>query len=115
MLWTTKSYAEANHNPVAMINGPDRFTVRSGEYFSLDADGSWDPDGDSISFLWFQYTEIGNVLVPSGTSPYLYNRHSMLAPDVTSPQTAHFVVKVTDKGTPAMSSYRRVIVTIIPK
>ena len=115
MLWTTKPYAEANHNPVAMINGPDRFTVRSGEYFSLDADGSWDPDGDSISFLWFQYTEIGNVFVPSGTSPYLYNRHSMLAPDVTSPQTAHFVVKVTDKGTPAMSSYRRVIVTIIPK
>jgi hypothetical protein len=35
-------------------------------------------------------------------------------PKVESRQTVHFILKVTDKGTPALSSYRRVIVTIVP-
>jgi hypothetical protein len=36
------------------------------------------------------------------------------APVVTKTQTAHFIVKVTDKGTPPLTRYGRVIVTIEP-
>jgi len=36
------------------------------------------------------------------------------APVVTKPETAHFIVAVTDKGTPPLTRYKRVIVTILP-
>lgn len=33
------------------------------------------------------------------------------APVVSKAETAHFIVQVTDKGSPALTRYRRVIVT----
>ncbi|MGH9535750.1 MAG: hypothetical protein ACRD2E_12935 [Terriglobales bacterium] len=30
------------------------------------------------------------------------------------PETVHFILRVTDKGTPPLSRYRRVIVTVTP-
>lgn len=117
MDWCSKGYAEANHPPVAKVNGPDHFTVKSGDIFKLDADGSLDPDGDALSYLWFQYSEAGTYKgnVSFGMlAENLYNVHTLKAPDVDKPQTAHFILKVTDKGTPALSRYKRVIVTITP-
>jgi hypothetical protein len=118
MDWCTKSFEEANHPPVAKTNGQGQFTVKSGDIFKLDADGSYDPDGDNLSYWWFQYPETGSYkkIVSFGfLSENLYNVHTIKAPEVTSPQTVHFILKVTDKGTPQLSRYKRVIVTIIPK
>jgi len=118
MDWCTMSYEDANHPPVPKINSPEQFTVRSGEIFKLDADGSYDPDGDALSYLWFQYPEAGTYKgsVRFGNlAENLYNVHTITAPRVDSPQTVHFILKVTDKGTPALSRYKRVIVTIVPK
>jgi hypothetical protein len=111
------SYEEANHPPVAVVNGPEQFTVKSGETFKLDADGTWDPDGDGLSYRWFQYPEAGTYegIVSFGSlADNLYNVHTIVAPKVDSPKTVHFILKVTDKGTPALSRYKRVIVTIVP-
>lgn len=117
MDWCVMSYEEANHPPVAVVNGPEQFTVKSGEIFKLDADGTYDPDVDGLSYLWFQYPEAGTYpqIVSFGSlADNLYNVHTIVAPKVSSPQTAHFILKVTDKGTPALSRYKRVIVTIEP-
>ena len=35
-------------------------------------------------------------------------------PEVEQTEIAHFIVKVTDKGTPSLTRYERVIVTIEP-
>jgi hypothetical protein len=118
MDWCTKSFEDANHPPVAVVNGPDQFSVKSGDFFKLDADGTYDPDEDNLSYWWFQYPEAGTYkgIVSFGMySQNLYNIHTIKAPEVTSPQTVHFILKVTDKGKPQLSRYRRVIVTIIPK
>jgi len=118
MDWCTMSFEAANHPPVPKINGPEQFTVKSGEVFKLDADGSYDPDGDALSYLWFQYPEAGTYkgIVRFGNlAENLYNVHTITAPPVDSPQTVHFILKLTDKGTPALSRYKRVIVTINPK
>lgn len=118
MDWCTKSFEEANHPPVAIVNQPVEFTVKSGEIFKLDADGSYDPDGDNLSYWWFQYPEAGTYKGMVNFEPFsenLYNIHTIKAPEVSSPQMVHFILKVTDKGTPALSRYKRVIVTIIPK
>jgi len=118
MDWCVKPYEDANHPPVAMVNQPEEFTVKSGDIFKLDADGSYDPDGDNLSYWWFQYPEAGTykgIVNFMFYSENLYNVHTIKAPEVTSPQTVHFILKVTDKGTPALSRYKRVIVTITPK
>ena len=117
MDWTTKSFSEANHPPVVKLSHPAEFTVKSGQYFRLDADGTTDPDGDSLSYFWFQYPELGTYRerVSFGSfAPNMYNVHTIRAPEVTSPQTVHFIVKVTDKGAPPLTRYKRVIVTFVP-
>lgn len=115
MDWCLKSYENANHAPIATLNHSDRITVKSGKGFSLDASLSTDPDGDNLSFVWFHYPEAGSyaTVINPGTENLV--RHWVIAPEVKKTETAHFILRVTDKGHPALSQYRRVIVTIQPK
>jgi len=115
MDWTIKSYAEANHPPVPRLNHPDRLTVKSGQAINLDAYGSSDPDGNSISYLWFHYPEAGTYKEPLSTGgAENADRFNVTAPKVDKEVNAHFILKVTDKGSPALSRYKRVIVTVTP-
>lgn len=117
MLWTTKSYKECNHPPVPRLAYGERMVVKSGEQFHLSAAGTTDPDGDSLSYLWFQYPEAGTYKGVVNMGPYSPNLYDLpvTAPVVDSAVTIHFILKVTDKGTPALTRYRRVIVTVLPK
>jgi hypothetical protein len=115
MDWCTKSFEEANHNPIIVLSHPDVITVKSGQGFGLDAFNTTDPDGDSFSFLWFNYPEAGtykNFIKVEGTE----NAHGVyiIAPKVDKEVTAHFILKVTDRGEPQLASYKRVIVMIEP-
>jgi len=117
MDWCTKPYNEANHPPVPVLGHPDQITVKSGEVFILDASGTADPDGDNLSYLWFQYPEAGSYKKPIQIDPAenLYRIPYIKAPVVEKPETAHFILKVTDKGNPPLTRYKRVIVNILPK
>ena len=81
----------------------------------MSAAGTTDPDGDSLSYLWFNYAEAGTLKesIKINSAEDLYSVYVMV-PIVTEPETAHFILKVTDKGTPPLSRYKRVIVTILP-
>ena len=116
MDWCTMSYKEANHPPIPALAHPEEISVRSGETFCLDASGTTDPDGDNLSFVWFQYLEAGSYkkLIGINGASNLW-RLSVTAPEVARKETVHFILKVTDKGTPPLSRYKRVIVTIVPK
>lgn len=116
MNWCTESYREANHPPVPVLAHPEEMTVRSGEVFTMDASRSADPDGDNLSFVWFQYPEAGSYkepikIVGAENIPRVF----ITAPEVMKQETVHFILKVTDKGTPQLSRYKRVIVTILSK
>jgi hypothetical protein len=117
MDWCTKNYEECNHPPVPKLAIADSFSVKSGELFYLNADGTYDPDGDSMSYLWFQYKEAGTYPGTVSFRPYAANLYNLpvTAPQVTTPQTIHFILQVTDKGTPPLTRYKRVIVTVLPK
>ncbi len=115
MDWCVKPYAEANHPPVPVLDHPDQLTVSSGKEFSLDAGSSTDPDGDNLSFLWFHYPEAGSYKKRVDTSAENVHVVYVVAPEVTKKETLHFIVSVTDKGTPALTRYKRVIVTVLPK
>lgn len=116
LLWsTTPDYAKANHPPVPALAHPAEVTVKSGQRFLLDARGTTDPDGDSLSYWWMYYPEAGtyrgNIAIEG--APNIWHVH-FTAPKVEKPETAHFILRVTDKGTPTLTRYQRVIVTIVP-
>ena len=115
MDWCIQSFEEANHPPVPVLSHPERITVKTGENFTLDAFNSTDPDGDNLGFLWFHYPEAGSYKKPIPVNG-AENAHQayFTAPYVEKTETAHFIVRVTDKGYPALSRYKRVIVTIEP-
>ncbi len=116
MDWTVKPYDEANHPPVPALNHPERISVRSGGYFHLDARNSHDPDGDSLQFLWFNYPEVGSMPeqpVAINSAENMVRVH-VRAPEVEEEHELHFILKVTDRGTPRLTRYKRVIVTVTP-
>lgn len=116
MDWCFLSYEEANHPPIPVLSHSDQITVTSGDGFTLDAFESFDPDGDGFSFLWYNYPEAGSYkkLIKVNGAENVHLAY-FTAPEVDKEMTAHFIVKVTDKGVPQLSRYKRVIVTIVPK
>jgi hypothetical protein len=114
MDWCTQTFAEANHPPVVVVPS-NEIAVKSGEGFRVDASGSSDPDGDSLGFLWLHYPEAGSYREPIKL-PKAENLHTLhaVAPEVEKEETAHFILKVTDKGEPPLTKYKRVVVRILP-
>ena len=116
MDWCTNSFQDANHPPIAALGHSEQITVKSGDIFSLNASGTTDPDGDNLSYLWFQYPEAGSYkkLIKINSAENLY-KVNVIAPVVEKSETVHLILRVTDKGNPPLSRYKRVIVSIKPK
>jgi chitodextrinase/uncharacterized protein YdeI (BOF family) len=114
MDWCVQPYSGANHPPVANFVGALEQTVGSGTVVNLSAAGSTDPDGNSLSYNWYHYVE------PSGYKDALNIQNansqqaSFVAPTVTTNRTIHIILTVKDNGTPALSSYKRIVFTVVP-
>jgi len=116
MDWTIKSYKEANHPPLAVLKHTNLLTAKSGEKVKLSAEGSKDPDGNTLSYQWIYYAEPGSY---PGKEPLVFDANTSIdatftAPKVSKPETVHIILAVTDNGKPALTRYQRVIVTIFP-
>jgi hypothetical protein len=113
------TYEKANHNPVAAFNNNKskavvNLTVKAKETVRLSAEGTYDPDGNKVSYRWFNYKEAGNyngsINIKNDTSKKAY----FVAPKVKSPCAIHIILEVKDNGKPSLYSYRRVIANIKP-
>jgi hypothetical protein len=90
---------------------------------TLDAAGTRDPDGNGLKYSWFFYGEAGSG-IPA--RPVSVRRRADLEPRVAidnptaakvtvTPRVAgiaHVILAVEDDGSPTLTSYRRVILTI---
>ncbi|EXJ75326.1 uncharacterized protein A1O5_02022 [Cladophialophora psammophila CBS 110553] len=144
MQWTlTDARSKANHAPVAIVNtstpGPEPLLleVEAGTKVTLDASQSYDPDGDSLTFKWFQYREPTSSqspihwLVPDIELLPVGEDQKVVTITLPSPETSgvnivtgkalekgmvlHFILQVTDDGTPSLTAYKRVVVQITNK
>jgi hypothetical protein len=134
MDWTVRDFPHANHNPKVSVNGDDgkgpiRIDAEVGQPVTLDASRTSDPDGQKLHFTWFHYAEAGgtgtalaDVKIDNGeaavarVTPSAVCRPQWL-PDqqpCAGPGTAHLILAVTDEGSPKLTSYRRVILTVRP-
>lgn len=112
----TADYKKANHNPVLTLNGNTgkavaRGKIKAGEKVTLSAKGSNDPDGDSMHYKWFIYSEAGNL--DNTKLPELSDSNTIETtfdmPELNEEQSLHMILEVKDLGSPALFSYRRVI------
>ena len=120
MDWTIKPVAEANHPPTPVLASAARLTARPGERVALSARGTADPDGDALTYQWFYYAEPGSFAERGrpGESPVAIEHADqseatlMLPTNYFHAGTIHVILAVTDNGSPALTRYRRVIVTV---
>ncbi len=115
MDWCIQTYKGANHPPVPVLGHPAHITVTGGKGFELDASGSTDPDGDNLTFLWFQYREAGSYQGEVAIGAENVHGVYVTAPVVAKPETIHFILKVSDKGSPSLTRYKRVVMTVLPE
>lgn len=114
MTWSvTPTYARANHEPRVKILGSAHIVARPGETVRLEAAAS-DPDGNTVSVRWWRWKDVdaypGEV---SLSDPTALATHLQVPTDATPGQTMQLVLEATDNGTPALTRYQRVTVSVI--
>lgn len=112
LLWSvTPKFANANHAPVVTIEGPRNVLASPGETIRLNANVA-DPDGNEVSVKWWQFP-VGTGQGQAAIKDENTRRARIQVPKDAAPgQTIHIIVEVTDDGTPALTSYQRVIISI---
>jgi hypothetical protein len=112
--WCVKDYKNANHAPVVSLAHPQDILARAGERIQLSGNAQ-DPDGNMVGYKWWQYGDVdsyaGTITLPDAER----NSVSFVLPvDAKPGDTIHMVLEVTDNGTPKLTRYRRVVITVRP-
>ncbi|NND09237.1 MAG: DUF1593 domain-containing protein [Saprospiraceae bacterium] len=112
----TTKYSEANHPPVIKLGHANEISVQAGEKVTLIGTAT-DPDGNSLSYEWIHYKEVGTLNASRRNWMELEHADqavtSFTAPEVARVKTAHLILAVTDDGEPSLTRYQRVIVNIL--
>lgn len=115
MDWADKG--EGNRNPIVVVNkqkGLKAIHLKAcpGEIINLNASRSYDMDGDQLTYRWWYLPEAGSY---KGNNIVIQNtdqaKATLTIPAESKPgDTLHIICEVTDNGTPALTSYRRVVI-----
>lgn len=108
----TSNFSEANHPPVVKIKGPAAISAAPGSTVSLQVAVS-DPDHNSVRASWWQYTDAGTYPGDIAFSdPSALTTTFRVPEDARPGQTINVIIEATDNGTPPLTRYQRVVITI---
>ncbi|WP_319231993.1 nucleoside hydrolase-like domain-containing protein [Draconibacterium orientale] len=139
-----ENFEDANHKPTVKIKGELDLTVKSGELVELEAEISdpdalnvdelWGQAEelytqaglDKERFaqyvetwsktlpIWWQYKDAGTFDGMIQITNPDANKIQFIAPEVKEPETIHMILEVKDRGVPALTSFARVVITVLP-
>lgn len=111
--WCVRSFDEANHPPVVKLAHALDIEAKPGETIKLSARGTTDPDGDKLIYTWWQYEEAdsygGRIEILNSNKQ---NASFVVPDDVKNGASIHVVCEVSDTGSPQLTRYQRVILTV---
>jgi hypothetical protein len=105
----TPRYEDANHEPV--IKGSLSISAKPGEKHRIKTTVT-DPDKDAVSITWWQFkvgTYEGDVTLEDTTSA---STSFVVPADARLGETIHLILEAVDSGSPALTRYHRVIITV---
>lgn len=107
--WCVKSYADANHAPQITVKEGMNLTAKAGQELLLTIE-TRDPDRNGIQLKAWAYAEAGSG--KAGVN--IGGKQAIVSiPDSAKKgDTFHVVIEGTDNGMPALTRYRRVVITV---
>ena len=113
MKWSvTPTYAGANHEPTVTMRGSTRVAAKPGETVRLEA-AATDPDGNAVAVRWWRWKDVdtypGDITI---SAPTALAASLQVPNDATPGQTIQLVLEATDNGTPALTRYQRVVISV---
>jgi hypothetical protein len=128
MSWTVApKFAAANHPPQLVLNGiagdaPVLISACIGQPVRLSARGARDPDGQSLKLRWWQYNEATGLFsldarLEQSEGPdtsVIVTSRAGAPPNYAFPDLVptHVILEATDNGTPALTRYRRAVISV---
>jgi Protein of unknown function (DUF1593) len=120
MDWCVLPYAQANHHPIAVLNGDTskavmKLSARAGSKVTLSAQGSRDPDQQSLRFSWWHYQEAGQR--PYAQAIALTNAQaeqaSLVIPADATGKEIHIILEIWDSHQSVpLAAYRRAVIRV---
>jgi hypothetical protein len=113
---TTRTYGTVNHEPDVSVSGRLDRDVRPGQVVTLNGRVT-DSDRNAVTATWWQYTDAGTypgtvALTQTGPTRGLTQVRLQIPHDATPGQAIHLILQGTDDGTPPLTSYQRVVLTV---
>lgn len=105
------AFSNANHKPIVNIEGPLHVLTTANQKIRLNGNAT-DPDGNKVSFRWWQFmvgTYPGKIMITNSGSA---QAEITIPKDAGAGQTIHLILEATDNGTPQLTSYQRLIITV---
>lgn len=111
--WCVKPFAEANHPPSVKLGHATDLKAKAGQKVKLSAKGTTDPDGNKLTYRWWQYREAGSFKGDIEISNSSNMKSSFSVPkDALKGTTLHIICEVKDNGIPQLTRYQRVVVAV---
>lgn len=118
MDWSiTDTYEDANHHPVAVVNGDTsrqvlEVTAMPDSRVLLSANGSSDPDNDPLAYAWSFYNVPSSYDGPIKIAGSHSDSATVRVPADAAGRNLHIILQLHDEGAPNLYAYRRVIIKV---
>jgi len=107
----TQAYSGANHAPVLKLDGPLNILGSPGETIKLNGTVS-DPDKNEVTIQWWPMqvgTYPGKISISNSDAR---QARLTIPKDAVAGQTIHVILEAKDNGSPSMTAYQRLIITV---